>query len=102
MPKLVRLYLISAAVGFGLAVVFLAALLALDVSGLRHLVLESQMGWIAGLMVVVGAGTLFSGVQFAISIMSMADSDARPTGGLRQHGEMIPVRVEAVVRKTRR
>jgi hypothetical protein len=83
MPKLVRLYIISIAIGFALAVAFVGVLVALDVAGLRHLMSSTRGGWIAVLMMVFFHGVLFSGVQFAIRIMLMAEDDG-PKGGLRQ------------------
>lgn len=95
MPQLVRLYIQNVAIGFGLAALFVGALLALDVAGLRHLVLGSSMGWLAGGMIFVFSGTIFAGVQFGIAVMALAEGDDTPRGGLRQHGDLIPVRVEA-------
>lgn len=53
MPQLVRLYIVSIAIGFALALLFTALLLALDVATLRHLVTATRGGWIAVLMLVV-------------------------------------------------
>lgn len=83
MPQLVRLYLVSIAVGLALALVFTALLLALDVAMLRHLVTATRGGWIAVLMLVFFHTILFSGVQFGIRVMLMARRDG-PRGGLRQ------------------
>lgn len=83
MPKLVRLYIISIAIGFVLALVFTALLLALDIGTLRHLVTATRGGWIAVLMLVFFHTVLFSGVQFGIRVMLMARPDD-PGGGLRQ------------------
>jgi hypothetical protein len=97
MPKLVKLYLTSVAIGFGLAAVFVALLLWFNVAGLGHLVLGASSGWIAGLMLWVSNGIIFAGAQFGIAVMRLADDhDDTPRGGLRQH--LIPVRVEAVAR----
>ena len=94
MPKLIRLYIISALTGFALALAFVAALLALDVANLRHLVLETQTGWLGGLLLVAFNGIVFSGVQFGIAIMRMAEpGDDAPRGGLHQPA-LIPVRVD--------
>ncbi|GGE19215.1 hypothetical protein SAMN05421774_105126 [Gemmobacter megaterium] len=101
MPKLVRLYIVNVAIGFGLSAVFLGVLLGLDVAGLRHLILGSQMGWLAGVMIFMFSGTIFAGVQFGIAVMAMAERDDPPQGGLRQHDALIPVRAEAAVRKRR-
>lgn len=83
MPKLVRLYIASVVAGFALAVVFVALLLALDVAGLRHLVLETQGGWLGGLLLVVFNGIVFAGVQFGIRIMRMAEPEDEPPTGRR-------------------
>ncbi|MDZ4139620.1 MAG: hypothetical protein U1D66_12200 [Erythrobacter sp.] len=83
MPKLVRLYIVNVAIGFGIALVFVAALIWLDVAHLRHLVLESDMGWVAAAMMVMFNGVVFAGVQFAIAVMSLAEDGDGPTKGRR-------------------
>lgn len=83
MPKLVRLYIQSVALGFGLAAVFVGLLLWLDVAGLGRLVHEAPMGWVAVLMIFVFHGLVFAGVQFAIAVMRLADADDTPRGGNR-------------------
>ncbi len=94
MPKLIRLYITSALAGFALALAFVAMLLALDVANLRHLVLDTQTGWLGGLLLVVFNWIVFSGVQFGIAIMRMAEpGDDAPRGGLHQPA-LIPVRVD--------
>jgi hypothetical protein len=100
MPKLVRLYLRSVAVGFAVAGVFTFGLVWLDVAGIGHLIAGSDIGWIAAAMLVVFNGIVFSAVQFAVSVMGMAEDDA-PRGGLRDHAALIPVRVEVVARNGR-
>jgi hypothetical protein len=103
MPKLVRLYIQSVALGFGLAVAFTAGLMWLDVAGLGHLVWTSDIGWVAALMLVVFNGIVFSAVQFAVRVMGMAEPDDHPRGG---HGArepvLVPVRVSVAQRKPRR
>ena len=81
MPALVRLYIQSVALGFGIAGAFTAGLLWFDVAGLGHLVMASDIGWVAAAMLVVFNGIVFSAVQFAFRIMGMADSDEGSTGG---------------------
>lgn len=94
MPKLIRLYIISAFAGFALALAFVTLLLALDVANLRHLVLGTQTGWLGGLLLVVFNGIVFAGVQFGIAIMRMAEpGDDIPRGGLHQPA-LIPVRAD--------
>lgn len=61
MPKLVRLYIQSAAIGFALACGFVVALMALDIAGLRGLIFGSEIGWIAAGMLIVFNGIIFRG-----------------------------------------
>lgn len=98
MPQLVRLYLRSVAIGFGLAAVFSGALIWLDVAGIGHLILGSDIGMIAGLMLLVFNGIVFSAVQFGIVVMGMGE-DEGPRGGLGQQAQLVPVRVEATSRR---
>ena len=101
MPKLIRLYIVNVAIGFGIAAVFVAGLLWLDVAGLQRLILHSPMGWVAGLMMVMFNGVVFAGVQFAIAVMRMADPEDTPPGGKGDALILVPVRVEAAVRRRR-
>lgn len=94
MPKLVRLYIQSVALGFIIAAAFTGGLIWLDVAGLGHLVLGSSIGWIAVAMLVVFNGIVFSAVQFAFRVMAMAEDDAGPRGG---HGAREPVLVPVPV-----
>ncbi|WP_435258318.1 hypothetical protein ACSBLW_00605 [Thioclava sp. FR2] len=94
MPKLVRLYIVNVAIGFAISAAFVVALVALDVAGLRHLILGTDMGPLAALMIFMFQGVVFAGVQFAIAVMRMAeDDDHGPRGGLSQHGDLVPVKV---------
>lgn len=104
MPELVRLYIRNVLIGIGLAVVFVAALLGLNVANLRHLVLSSDMGWVAVAMLVVFNAIVFSGVQFAIAIMRMAEPEDRGSGGrkVRAGGALAPVRAEAAAPRRQR
>lgn len=81
MPKLVRLYITNVAIGFALAIGFVAVLIWMDVAHLRHLVLETEQGWLAAIMMVMFNGVVFAGVQFAIAVMRMAEPPEGPKGG---------------------
>ncbi|HRO13661.1 MAG TPA: hypothetical protein PLL33_01185 [Paracoccus sp. (in: a-proteobacteria)] len=83
MPELVRLYIRNIILGFVLAVLFTAALIGLDVAHLRHLVMATQGGWIAVMLLVVFNTIVFAGVQFAIAVMRMAEPEDKPRSGLR-------------------
>lgn len=84
MPKLIRLYIVNVAIGFALALAFVSALVWLDVGGLKHLVTETEMGWLAFMMMVVFNGIVFAGVQFGYAVMSLAEPDEGPKGGKKQ------------------
>jgi hypothetical protein len=90
MPELVRLYIRSVLIGFVLSAVFVAVLVWRDVLGIGHLILASPEGWLAALMMVVFNGIVFSGVQFGLRVMLMAEPDDGPKGGLRQHSPVVP------------
>lgn len=97
MPRLVKLYIRHVLVGFGLSAVFVTALLWLNVANLRHLIFTSDVGWIAAIMLFMFNGVVFAGVQFAITIMRMAEDDT-PKGGTRKPvitGERALVHAEA-------
>ena len=95
MPKLIKLYIVNVAYGFGLSVVFLGLLLWADVAGLRHLILESSMGWVAAIMMIVMNGVVFAGVQFGIAVMRLAEDPEGPKGGSRAPAvsRLMPVRI---------
>ncbi|NJM83395.1 MAG: hypothetical protein HC844_13715 [Tabrizicola sp.] len=80
MPELIRLYLFSIGVGFALAAGFTGILVWQDVAGIGHLILGSDIGWIAAVMMVIFNGIVFSGVQFGIRVMRMGEDDG-PRGG---------------------
>lgn len=82
MPKLVRLYIVSVAIGACLAVIFTGLLLLVDVAGLRHLTMSTRGGWLAIFMLIAFHTILFSGVQFAYCVMRLAQNDG-PAGGKR-------------------
>ncbi len=98
MPKLIKLYIVNVAIGFALSVVFLGLLLWQDVAGLRHLILDSDMGFVAAFMMIVMNGVVFAGVQFAIAVMRLADpQDTGPKGGSRapDTAGLVPIRQTA-------
>lgn len=80
MPALVRMYIRHVLIGYAIAAVFVAALLALNVGNLWHLVSTSPMGWIAVAMLFFANGIVFSGVQFAIAVMQMAEPEGKGGG----------------------
>jgi len=97
LPKLVRLYIRQVAIGFGLSAVFVGLLLGLNVANLRSLIIATQGGAIAAFMLFFFNGLVFAGVQFAISIMRMAEPDRKtPRGGRKSPvATQQPIRVKA-------
>ena len=65
MPRIVRLYIISALNGFGISLAFVAMILVFNVANLRHLISTSDVGVIATVAFWILNGIVFSGVQFA-------------------------------------
>jgi hypothetical protein len=84
MPPLIRLYIRHCAIGFGLSAVFVGLLFAFDVANLWTLVSRSDVGVMAALMLFMGNGIVFAGVQFGITVMRMGEDDAPPRRGLRE------------------
>ena len=86
MPKLIRLYIVNVAIGFGIAAVFVGLLLWFDIANLWHLISTSDKGWLAVLILWVSNGIIFAGVQFGIAVMRLKDDDDDDHhGGLGQH-----------------
>ena len=84
LPRLVRLYIRQIAIGFALSAVFVGLLLGFDVAHLRSLMMSTQGGFIAAFLLFFFNGLVFAGVQFAITIMRMAEpEDKGPRGGHR-------------------
>ena len=93
MPELVRLYIRSVVVGFAVSTVFTAALIWFDVAGIGRLILGSDIGLVAALMMVFFNGIVFAAVQFAFRIMAMAEEGDGPTGGHGARERLVPIPV---------
>lgn len=85
MPPLVRFMISHAAIGFGLAFVFVAVIVALDVSNLRALLFHDAMGLLALALLFFFSGLTFASVQMGLAVMALGESDADtpPGGGLK-------------------
>ena len=92
-PDLIRLYIKSCAYGFVLSAIFVGSLLGFDVMGLGGLVMRSDIGVVAVIMMWVFNGIVFAGVQFGIAIMGMADDDDDDDKGHRP-----PIRIGGPIR----
>ncbi|SFP51133.1 hypothetical protein [Tranquillimonas alkanivorans] len=93
MPRLVRFYIRHVLIGFGLSAAFVAMLLYFNVANLWHLVTHSPDGLLAVGLLVMFNGIVFSGAQFGIAVMRLAEDERPPRGGVRQF-DAIPVPVE--------
>ncbi len=106
MPELVRLYIRNVIIGAALSVAFVGLLMWFNVANLRHLILNSDVGYIAIGLLFVFNTIVFAGVQFGISIMRMAEDDTPPGGGKRDAipatMEMAAIPVPAEARVVRR
>lgn len=101
MPKIVRVYIRSVLIGAALSCCFVAALLALDVVHVRHLILNSRMGWLALIMMIVFNTILFGGVQFAIAVMGQSGTPPSPGRGAVVPGDLQPALTVAKTSKPR-
>lgn len=91
MTPLVRLYIRQTLAGFALAAAFVGLLFWFNVANLWHLVNNTSEGWLAAFLLFMFNGIVFSGVQFGISIMRMAErDDDDPCGGKRLRAALAP------------
>ena len=111
MPELVRLYIRQCLIGFAIAAVFVGGLLWLNIANLQHLILNTSGGWLALFLLFFFNGLLFASVQFAITIMGMAEKNDTPGGRPEPvrlpmadvfAAEPVRIPAEAPVRRTRR
>ncbi|MDW3222434.1 MAG: hypothetical protein R8G34_06020 [Paracoccaceae bacterium] len=72
MPRIFRLYISSAIIGFAVSAVFVAMIIGFNVVNLRHLIFTSDIGVLATLAFWILNGIVFSGVQFAYSMAQLA------------------------------
>ncbi|WP_417249917.1 hypothetical protein [Celeribacter sp.] len=94
MPKLVKLYITQTLIGFAVAAAFVVALLYFNVGNLWHLVTHTEGGAIAVVILWAANGIVFSGVQFGMTIMRMAETgEDGDQGGKR---DTIPVHATPV------
>jgi hypothetical protein len=75
LPKVFRLYLLSALNGFGISLGFVALILTFNVANLRHLVETSDIGVMATVAFWILNGIVFSGVQFAFALSQMVRAE---------------------------
>ncbi len=91
MPILVRFLLWHALIGFAVALVFVAALLAFDVARLGTLVWASPSGAIALAALTFALGLTFGSVQMGVAVMLLGEDEDRPTGGSGRRAALAPL-----------
>lgn len=103
MTVLTRFLALHALIGFGVAGLFAGLLFGLDVAGLRSLVAQSQVGWIAAGALTFLLCLTFGSVQMGIAVMQLGAEQTprglrrRPSPG-RAFGlapQAVPVRVRS-------
>jgi len=103
MPHLVRFLMRHAAIGFGIAVVFVAVLLALDAQGLRTLMFRGPDGWLAAGVLAFAMGLTFGSVQMGVAVMLLTTREDGGSGRrYRTRGQGAGRLVPAPVRLPRR
>jgi len=81
MPPLIRLYITQTAIGFLISLVFTAGVVFFDVARVGYLISNVDGGWLAAFLFFMLNGIVFAGVQFAITVMFMANkNDDTPQG----------------------
>ncbi len=81
MPKLIRFVVLHAAIGWVVAAVFMAALLATDPGGIGSLLLRSQEHPLPVLLLWFFTGLTFGSAQVGAAVMLLASDRPRPPGG---------------------
>ena len=80
MPQLIRFLLTHAAIGFGLGIVFVTALMVFDVNGLKTLIWASDIWYVALFMMAFFFGLTFGSVQIGVATMLLAEEHQRGDG----------------------
>ncbi|MDY0872762.1 hypothetical protein [Dongia rigui] len=98
MPKLVKFMLRHALIGAAAAIVFVAAVMMLDVGGLATLVSNSTYGPLAVALLTFFTALTFGGLQMGIAVMSLKerDDEADPKDGRHQDAAVlqpVPLRI---------
>lgn len=81
MPRLVRFVLCHALVGLSIAVAFVGALLAFNVSHLTDLVLHVSNGLLGLLVLRLLCTVTFSSLQIGMAVMLLAAEEKKKKGG---------------------
>lgn len=101
LPVAVRFMVLHGLVGFGLAAVFVAAVLWADPGGVGTLILAHGGVPVIALLWFF-TGLTFGSVQIGTAVMLLDRQDDAPRGGRRQRLPAVPVPVPVPVRAPRR
>jgi hypothetical protein len=88
----VRFLLGHAAIGVGIGVLFVAAVLALDVAGLRGLMLRGGDGWLALALLSFGSAVTFGSAAMGAAIMGLGAQPKPPEPPRGNTVAAVPVR----------
>ncbi len=89
LPRLATFLLRHAAIGFALAIGFVATLLTLDVARLGTLVRETSLGYVGAGALTFALGLTFASAQMGFAVMLLGQ-DEHATGGGRGHAPARP------------
>lgn len=99
MPVLVRFLVGHALVGFGLAILFVGTLTALDVFHLGALLRGSEDGLLALAVLTFAVGLTFGSVQMGFAVMLMSDDNEPPRGRRAPLTRLVPSPVKVRARR---
>ncbi|PWS38748.1 hypothetical protein DFH01_05695 [Falsiroseomonas bella] len=99
-PKLVRFFLCHAAVGFGLAAVFVGGFLLADPHGAGSVLLGAAGHWWPALVLWFFVGLTFGSVQIGAATMLLGERpDRPPRGGGTGVTDLVPVPIPVRARR---
>ena len=98
MPKLIRLFVTQAPIGFAIAALLVATLLTFNIGDLRHMVSQSDMRVLTVILMWLFSGIFFGVVQCAIAVTDRSDDDDDDSDG--GHPAYVPILIP--VRRDRR
>ncbi len=77
MPDPIRFLINHALVGFIAAIIFVGAIMAVNLASLRTLVVNSDVGFLAVLLLTGFVGLTFASVQMGVAIMQLTRESGR-------------------------
>jgi hypothetical protein len=100
MPSLLKFLLRHAAIGFGIAVVFVGLLFASDMGGIGLLIMNSDDGILAASLLTFFIGLTFASAQMGFAVMLEGRDNPDRRGGLKAFNVeqmrpcLIPVKIK--------